>query len=136
MSQVNEVNTLLGEIIVRMNQNRFFEKHYNELQSISNNIIENIEDVEALLLSVSGNSPRVVMFIGYIFHFGFLLQENFLPLMDLFQKESIRVEVCKNIMNTYKAKVAIRPDDDLDGTDSVVINALMFVCKALNDSIR
>lgn len=50
---VKEVNTLLGEIIVRMNQNRFFEKHYNELQSISNNIIENIEDLEALLLSVS-----------------------------------------------------------------------------------
>lgn len=56
--------------------------------------------------------------------------------MDLFQKESIRVEVCKNIMNTYKSKVTIRPDDDSDGTDSVVINALMFVCKALNDSIR
>lgn len=56
--------------------------------------------------------------------------------MDLFQKESVRVEVCKNIMNIFKSKVAIRPDDDLDGTDSVVINALMFVCKALNDSIR
>lgn len=62
MSQVNEANKLLGEIIVRMNQNRYFEKHYNELQSISNNILENIDDVEALLLSVSGKNP------AFIFH--------------------------------------------------------------------
>lgn len=51
--QIKEVNTLLREIISRMNQNRYFEKHYNELKSITNNIIENIEDLEALLLSVS-----------------------------------------------------------------------------------
>lgn len=56
--------------------------------------------------------------------------------MDLFQKELVRVEVCKNIMNTYKSTIAMRSDDDLVGTDSVVINALMFVCKALNDSMR
>lgn len=50
---IKEINTLLGEIVARMNQNRNFEKHYSELRTIFDNIIENVDDYEALLISVS-----------------------------------------------------------------------------------
>lgn len=50
--QTKEINSILGQIIVCMNQNRNFEKHYNELQSICNNVIENVDDIEELLVSV------------------------------------------------------------------------------------
>lgn len=65
--QMKEVDTLLGEINVRMNQNRYFEKHYNELQSISNNIIENIDDLEAVLSSVSWSICRLWVAFAIIF---------------------------------------------------------------------
>lgn len=111
--QVREIDTILSEIIVRMNQNRAFEKHYGELQSICRSIIENIKDLEALLTS-----------------------DNFLQFIDLFKKDSIRMDVCKEILTAYKQNVPV-PAYEQESTvsDVVVMNALLQIAKHLNDGI-
>lgn len=96
-----------------MNQNRLFEKHYSELQSICRNIIENIKDIELLLTT-----------------------DTFLMFIDLFQKESVRSDVCKEILSAYKASVPIPPyENESTATDVVVMNALFQVAKHLHDGI-
>jgi hypothetical protein len=50
--------------------------------------------------------------------------------VDLFQKESVKVDVCKIILEHY-----VRHQQE-PVSDSVVINALMFFCKVLHDSVR
>lgn len=110
---MKEIDTLLGEIIVRMNQNRSFERHYTELQSICNSIIDNIKDLEALLTS-----------------------DNFLLFIDLFQKESVRLDVCKQILSAYKSNVPIPTfEGESNVTDVVVMNALLQIARHLNDGI-
>lgn len=52
-------------------------------------------------------------------------------MIDLFPKESYRVDLCKHILNVFRAREA-------KGTisDPVLINNLMFLCRILNDSVR
>lgn len=108
-----EIDTILGEIIARMNQNRAFEKHYAELESICKSIIDNCKSLEALLIS-----------------------DNFLLFIDLFQKESLRSEVCKGILSAYKTTVPVPTfENELNTSDVVVMNALLQIAKHLNDSI-
>lgn len=112
-SQVKEIDTILSEVIVRMNQNRTFEKHYIELQSICNSIIGNVKDLEALLTT-----------------------DNFLLFIDLFKKESIRMDVCKEILIAYKANVPVPAyEQESNISDVVVMNSLLQVAKHLNDGI-
>lgn len=96
-----------------MSQNRLFENHYPELKSICNSIIENVKDLELLLTT-----------------------DNFLPFIDLFQKESIRSDVCKQILTAYKTSVPVTPfETESNTTDVVVLNALLQVAKHLHDGI-
>jgi hypothetical protein len=67
------------------------------------------------------------------FKFGFqLLQDKFLPLLDLFQKESIKVEVCKNIMDAFTRSNAQQEPTN----DPVITNAVMFICRVMHDSVK
>lgn len=110
---MKEIDTILSEVIVRMNQNRAFEKHYPELQSICNSIIENIKDLEAILTS-----------------------DNFLLFVDLFKKDSIRMDVCKDILTAYKSNVPVPPyEQEATISDVVVMNALLQIAKHLHDGI-
>lgn len=96
-----------------MNQNRAFEKHYAELQSVCNSIIENIKDLEALLTS-----------------------DNFLLFIDLFKKDSVRMDVCKEILTAYKSNIPVPPyEQETNSSDVVVMNALLQIAKHLNDGI-
>jgi dethiobiotin synthetase len=52
-----------------------------------------------------------------------------LPLINLFQKESIKVEVCKTIVEGLNKQN--NPIIDL-----ITINALMFIMKIMHDSVR
>jgi hypothetical protein len=65
------------------------------------------------------------------------LQDNFLPMLDLFQKESVKIEVCKNILQKYKSFCC---SDEVESTayinDPVVINAFMCVAKVLSDGVK
>lgn len=111
--QVKEIDTILSEVIVRMNQNRTFEKHYSELQSICNSIIGNVKDLEALLTT-----------------------DNFLLFIDLFKKESIRMDVCKEILIAYKSNVPVPAyEQESNISDVVVMNSLLQISKHLNDGI-
>lgn len=99
-----------------MNQNRTFEKHYSELQSICNSIVGNVKDLEALLTT-----------------------DNFLLFIDLFKKESIRMDVCKEILTAYKSNVPVPAYEQFESnsniSDVVVMNSLLQIAKHLNDGI-
>uniref|UniRef100_A0A663ESG0 VPS35 endosomal protein-sorting factor-like n=1 Tax=Aquila chrysaetos chrysaetos TaxID=223781 RepID=A0A663ESG0_AQUCH len=73
-----EINTVLADVIKHMTPDRAFEDAYPQLQSIIQKVITYIYDF-SLLFSV----------------------EKFLPFLDMFQKESVRVEVCKCIMESF-----------------------------------
>lgn len=58
-------------------------------------------------------------------------------MLDLFQKESIKLDVCKNIMQKYK-EFCTNEEADVSAciNDPVVINAFMCVTKVLNDGVK
>ena len=74
-----------------------------------------------------------MLFQTWSLKFGlFRFQDKFLPLLDLFQKESIKVEVCKNIMDAFaRSNVQQEPTND-----PVITNALMFICRVMHDSVK
>lgn len=49
--------------------------------------------------------------------------------MDLFQQENVRIDVCKYVLKTCN-------DHEQKTCDAVIINALMFLCHVLHDSVN
>lgn len=130
--QIEDVNRVLGDIITRMSCNRNFESHYAELQSICIKIIDSTRNLEELLLLVgSQRIPHFGSFSNYINNF-FIPQDNFLPLLDLMQKDSIRMEICKHVMVVFKNRSTV----NVTCSDAVLTNALMYICKILNDTTK
>nr|XP_009937497.1 PREDICTED: UPF0505 protein C16orf62 homolog isoform X2 [Opisthocomus hoazin] len=104
-----EVNTVLADVIKHMTPDRAFEDAYPQLQSIIQKVITYIYDF-SLLFSV----------------------EKFLPCLDMFQKESVRVEVCKCIMESFiKAGFFITFCKTF-----YILNALLHICKTMHDSVN
>uniref|UniRef100_A0A8C0BMK0 VPS35 endosomal protein-sorting factor-like n=1 Tax=Buteo japonicus TaxID=224669 RepID=A0A8C0BMK0_9AVES len=102
-----EINTVLADVIKHMTPDRAFEDAYPQLQSIIQKVITYIYDF-SLLFSV----------------------EKFLPFLDMFQKESVRVEVCKCIMESF-----IKHQQE-STKDPVILNALLHICKTMHDSVN
>lgn len=102
---VNELNLFFGKIIDRLNPNKSFEHHYPQLQNIIEKVVSHTQDFESLLA-----------------------MDNFLPLIDLFHKESIKVEVCKTIIEGISTQTS-------PITDPIIINALMFIARIMHDSV-
>ncbi|KAK2533362.1 hypothetical protein Q9233_004576 [Columba guinea] len=102
-----EVSTVLADVIKHMTPDRAFEDAYPQLQSIIQKVITYIHDF-SLLFSV----------------------EKFLPFLDMFQKESVRVEVCKCIMESF-----IKHQQE-STKDPVILNALLHICKTMHDSVN
>ncbi|XP_041062285.1 VPS35 endosomal protein-sorting factor-like isoform X2 [Carcharodon carcharias] len=102
-----EVNTVLSDVIKHLTPDRAFEDAYPQLQSIIAKVLNQFHDF-AVLFSM----------------------EKFLPFLDMFQKESVRVEVCKSIMEVF-----IRQQQELT-RDPVILNALMHICKTMHDSVN
>ncbi|XP_062359251.1 VPS35 endosomal protein-sorting factor-like isoform X3 [Cinclus cinclus] len=102
-----EVNTVLADIIKHMTPDRAFEDAYPQLQSVIHKVITYIYDF-AVLFSV----------------------EKFLPFLDMFQKENVRVEVCKCIMESF-----IKHQQE-STKDPVILNALLHICKTMHDSVN
>ncbi|XP_020613263.1 UPF0505 protein C16orf62-like [Orbicella faveolata] len=102
-----EVNTLIGDVIKHMTPERAFERHYPQLQSIMSKVLDHIHDFSILVA-----------------------MDKFLPFVDMFQKETIKVDVCKLIMQAF-IKYQQEPTND-----PVVVNALLFVCKTMHDSVN
>ncbi|XP_037897035.1 VPS35 endosomal protein sorting factor-like isoform X2 [Glossina fuscipes] len=103
---ISETNRLLHEIITRLSSTKICEKHFQQLHNILDKILENQKNIELLLI-----------------------QENFLPFLDLFHKDAVKSEACKRILIVYK-----RNSHEYT-TDPVVISALMYIGKILNDSL-
>ncbi len=107
--QKKEVNTLLGDIIKHLQPDRAFENFYSQLQSIVSKILANITDFSVLFS-----------------------MDKFLQFLDLFQKESIKVEVCKSVTNAF-----LRNNSDYNSiSDIVIINSMMQICKSLHDYVK
>uniref|UniRef100_A0A670YT69 VPS35 endosomal protein-sorting factor-like n=1 Tax=Pseudonaja textilis TaxID=8673 RepID=A0A670YT69_PSETE len=102
-----EVNTILADVIKHMTPDRAFEEAYPQLQSMIQKVITYLHDF-AILFSL----------------------EKFLPFLDMFQKESVRVEVCKCIMQAF-----IKHQQE-STKDPVILNALLHVCKTMHDSVN
>lgn len=90
-----------------MSPDRAYEKHYNQLKSIVDKVVNYTQDFEALLAI-----------------------DNLLPLVDLFQQETVKVEVCKIIMMAYSTQ------SDHTTCDPVITNTLVFICRILHDSVK
>ncbi|KAJ6657602.1 hypothetical protein lerEdw1_002318 [Lerista edwardsae] len=105
--QKREVNTVLADVIKHMTPDRAFEEAYPQLQSIIQKVITYFHDF-AVLFSL----------------------EKFLPFLDMFQKETVRVEVCKGIMEAF-----IKHQQETT-KDPVILNALLHVCKTMHDSVN
>ncbi|PSN36151.1 UPF0505 protein [Blattella germanica] len=104
-----EVNTFLGDIIRHMTPERAYENHYPQLQAVVDKVLTHTRDFESLFT-----------------------MDKFLPLLDLFQKESIKVEVCKNIMDEFTHSCGLQEPTN----DPVITNALMFICRVMHDSVN
>ncbi|XP_076674334.1 VPS35 endosomal protein-sorting factor-like isoform X1 [Andrena cerasifolii] len=102
---VNELNLLFGKIIDRLNPNKNFEHYYPQLHNIIEKIVAHTQDFELLFA-----------------------MENFLPLIDLFHKETIKVEVCKIIIEGLSVQNG-------SITDPIIISALMFIARIMHDSV-
>ncbi|XP_022800281.1 UPF0505 protein C16orf62-like [Stylophora pistillata] len=102
-----EVNTLIGDVIKHMTPERAFEQHYPQLQSIISKVLDHMHDFSVLVS-----------------------MDKFLPFLDMFQKESIKVDVCKLILEAF-VKYQEEPTND-----PVVVNALLYVCKTMHDSVN
>ncbi|KAM9424671.1 VPS35 endosomal protein-sorting factor-like isoform 1-T1 [Pholidichthys leucotaenia] len=102
-----EVNTVLADIIKHMTPDRAFEDAYPQLQLVIKKILTYYHDFSVLFS-----------------------MERFLPFLDMFQKDSVRVEVCKSIMETFiKYQVELT-------RDPVILNAMLHICKAMHDSVN
>ncbi|XP_067285819.1 VPS35 endosomal protein-sorting factor-like [Pseudorasbora parva] len=102
-----EVNTVLADIIKHMTPDRAFEDAYPQLQSVINKILPYFHDFSVLFS-----------------------MEKFLPFLDMFQKDSVRVEVCKSIMDVF-----IKHQQEVT-RDPVILNALLHICKTMHDSVN
>lgn len=102
-----EVNTILADIIKHMTPDRAFEDAYPQLQSVIRKILTYFHDFSVLFS-----------------------MERFLPFLDMFQKDSVRVEVCKSIMEVF-----IKHQVELT-RDPVILNAMLHICKTMHDSVN
>ncbi|XP_042253368.1 VPS35 endosomal protein-sorting factor-like isoform X1 [Thunnus albacares] len=102
-----EVNTVLADIIKHMTPDRAFEDAYPQLQSVIRKILTYFHDF-SILFSM----------------------ERFLPFLDMFQKDSVRVEVCRSIMEVF-IKHQLEPT-----RDPVILNAMLHICKTMHDSVN
>uniref|UniRef100_A0A7N8XRG6 VPS35 endosomal protein-sorting factor-like n=1 Tax=Mastacembelus armatus TaxID=205130 RepID=A0A7N8XRG6_9TELE len=101
-----EVNTVLADIIKHMTPDRAFEDAYPQLQSVIRKILTYFHDFSVLFS-----------------------MERFLPFLDMFQKDSVRVEVCRSIMEVFiKHQVEFT-------RDPVILNAMLHICKTMHDSV-
>ncbi|XP_065826063.1 VPS35 endosomal protein-sorting factor-like [Oscarella lobularis] len=102
-----EINTILGDVVKHMTPDRAYEKFYPQLQSVMTKILTHVHDF-SMLFSL----------------------DKFLAFLDLFQRESVKVEVCRSVMEAF-SKHVFEPTND-----PVVISTLLYVGKVLHDSVN
>ncbi|XP_054717134.1 VPS35 endosomal protein-sorting factor-like [Uloborus diversus] len=102
-----EVNTFLGDIIRHMLPDRSFEQHYPQLSRVMDRILSHMHDF-SIVFSM----------------------DKFLPFLDMLQKDAVKVNVCKVIIEAF---ISYQQETTCD---PVIINAAMFICKTIHDSVN
>jgi len=102
-----EVNAMLGDCIRHVLPDRAFENYLPQLQSMVFKIMSHMTDFGEVL-SMS----------------------KFMPFIDLFQKEDIKLEVFKSILEAFAAN-----QKTVTG-DPVVVNGIMYIGKVVHDSVN
>lgn len=114
---LTEINTILGEVIKRMLPNRDFELHYNQLVGLMTKVVTLKPQMDfAALFSMN----------------------NFMPFLDLLQKESVKVDACKAIVDSFVKNFKHCAEDinsEATTCDPVILNSMTYLCKALHDSV-
>ncbi|KAI4469048.1 esophageal cancer associated protein [Holotrichia oblita] len=100
-----EVDIILADLIKHVQPDRVHENFYPQLKQIVQKVISHMTDFEVLLS-----------------------MDNFLPLIDLFQQENCKVEVCKLVVSSCTGSHHT--------SDPVITNALMYICSVLHDSVN
>lgn len=126
-----EVNRMMGDIIGRMTGNRVHDSHGVALRSIAERLLTFTTDFTGLLTTVCGFTCEQLQ-IMLIIYLSVHQQDNFLSFIDLFQKDSIRQDVCKHILLECRN----RSPDRTPITDPLAINALMHTSRALSDTVK
>lgn len=99
----------MADVIGRMAQQpRAVETHYVELHSIAERLVTHTVNFEGLLTA-----------------------DSFLQFVDLFQKDAVRLDVCKRVLLECRNRAV----DNAPICDPVVINALMHISRVLSDSV-
>ncbi|RNA42489.1 hypothetical protein BpHYR1_036590 [Brachionus plicatilis] len=102
-----EINTLIGDIIKHVQPDRQFENFYPQLQSIVSKILTYVTDYNILFS-----------------------MDKFMQFLNLFQKDSIKMEVYKSILNGF-----LKSTEDFND-DIVVMNSIMQICKSMHDYVN
>ena len=114
---LKEINTILGEVIKRMLPNRDFEQHYSQLVGLMTKVVTQSPEIDfSSLFSMN----------------------NFMPFLDLLQKESVKVDACKAIVDCFIKNfknVSENIDSEATTCDPVILNSMTYLCKALHDSV-
>ncbi|RWS09028.1 UPF0505 protein C16orf62-like protein [Dinothrombium tinctorium] len=112
---IKEINTLLRDIVKHMQPDRAFEDHYNNIISIIS---------------------KVVKFSTNDFY-SFFSMESFIPFLDMLQKESVKVDACKIIVEFFVKNFNAGNEDDFKTTsDPVILNSMTYLCKTMHDSVN
>lgn len=101
-----EVNAMLKDALEHMSKDRAYEEYIPQLQSMLFRMLSNMKDQGSLFS-----------------------MDKFLPFIDLFQGEEVRVEVCKTVLESFVRNQAETI------SDPVALHALMYIGKYLHDSV-
>ena len=73
----------------------------------------------------------VTKILSHVHNFGDLFaMDKFLPFIDLLQRESVKVEACKSISQSFSLH------QKEFTSDPIILNAMMYVGKVMHDSLR
>ncbi|KAG8229039.1 hypothetical protein J437_LFUL007594 [Ladona fulva] len=114
-----EVNTLLGDVIKHLGHGTSSNMNPTSGQPT---VLDNLQPqllsfLQALLADASDLEALFTL-------------DNFLPFLDLFKKESVRLEACKAVMESFCRS------GPCEVSDPVLVSALMYLCRALHDSVN
>lgn len=121
---LNEINSLLGDIVANLTPNREFENYSSQLLTILSKFVQFGSD-----------------------HFNyntFFSMNNLMPYLDLFHKEDFKVDACKIIVSSFiknfsrndYEKSILNEDTNIGTSDPVILNSMVYLCKIMHDSIN
>ena len=121
---VGDINNLLGNIVSNFSENREFENYSSNLYAIFS---------------------KVIQFGSSRFHFSnFFSMPNLIAYLDLFHKETVKIDACKQIVETFITQFSTCGSSEHSEetefqsettSDPVILNLITYLCKMMHDYI-